>query len=108
MDANGYADMDSLCGDALKLFNMSSDIANERTELLGKAYKEAQVIEDKCIGCERCEEVCWHEGIEMVDGKARKTDLCIGCGYCFQVCPTQALNVDASGILASVFKKHGI
>ena len=42
---------------------MSSDIANERTELLGKAYKEAQVIEDKCIGYERCEEVCWHEAL---------------------------------------------
>ncbi|HZK26744.1 MAG TPA: 4Fe-4S binding protein [Thermoclostridium sp.] len=108
MDDNGYADMDSLCGDALKLFNMSSEIANERTDLVGKAYKEAPVVEDKCIACDRCVDVCWHEGIEMIDGKARKTDLCIGCGYCFQVCPTQALDVDASGILASVFHKHNI
>jgi dihydropyrimidine dehydrogenase (NAD+) subunit PreA len=108
MDENGYPDMDSLCGDALKLFNMPKTIAGERTQALGKAYKDWQVDSNKCIGCNRCEDVCWHEGILVKDKKAQKTQKCIGCGYCFQVCPTGALKVDAGGILSSVFKKHGI
>ena len=32
MDKNGYKDMDSLCGDALKLFNMDKDFTLERQE----------------------------------------------------------------------------
>jgi dihydropyrimidine dehydrogenase (NAD+) subunit PreA len=108
MDMNGYPDINSLCGDALKLFSMPKHIADERTELLGKAYKSTEVSDDKCIGCGRCAEVCWHEGIKMTDGKASKTDKCIGCGYCFQVCASKALYVDAGGILSSVFKKYNI
>jgi len=108
MDNNGYKDIDSLCGDALKLFNMPPEIASERVKAIGKAYKETEVLSEKCIGCGKCVDVCWHEGIEIADRKARKTDACIGCGYCFQVCPTKALYVDAGGILSSVFRKHGI
>ena len=50
-------------------------------------------------------DVCWHEGIEIKDRKAVKTDKCIGCGYCFQVCPTEALHVNAGDILAKPFEK---
>ena len=107
MDKNGYENMDSLCGDALKLFNMSSEVASTRQERLGKSYKEAQVT-DKCIGCNRCVDVCWHEGIELKNKKAEKTDRCIGCGYCFQVCPTEALYVNKEEILTSVFEENSI
>lgn len=105
MDANGYADIDSLRGDALQLFNMTDAFAKERQNKLGDAYQQAQVAADKCIGCGRCEDVCWHEGIELKDRKAIKTDKCIGCGYCFQVCPTGALHVEAGDILAEPFMK---
>ncbi len=107
MDNNGYQDMDSLCGDALKLFNMPKNIADERTRRLGLEYQSRKVDVDKCIGCNRCVDVCWHDGIEVIDGKACKKEACIGCGYCFQVCPTKALEVDAGTILASVFKTRG-
>ena len=63
---------------------------------------------EACIGCGRCEDVCWHQGIEIKERKAYKTDKCIGCGYCFQVCPTQALYVDKKGILRSAFEEAGI
>ena len=42
---------------------------------------------NSCIGCGRCEDVCWHQGIEIKDRKAYKTDKCIGCGYCIAGCP---------------------
>lgn len=105
MDQAGYKDMESLTGDALTLFNMPADFARARQNALGDAYQAAQADIDKCIGCGRCQDVCWHEGIELRDHKAFKTDKCIGCGYCFQVCPTQALHVEAGEILAEPFGK---
>lgn len=107
MDENGYPDMDSLCGDALKLFNMGKDLTAERQNRLADAY-QAAAVSDQCIGCGRCVDVCWHEGIEMKDKAAVKTDKCIGCGYCFQVCPVGALHVEKEKILASAFEDRGI
>lgn len=107
MDKNGYKDVDSLCGDALKLFQMPKDVAKERQGRLGDAYQLAQVSET-CIGCGKCVDVCWHEGIRMEDRRAKKTEQCIGCGYCFQVCPTGALYVEREQILASVFEEKNI
>ena len=108
MDENGYADMDSLVGDSLKLFQMDADFTKKRQNKLADAYQTADADRTKCIGCGRCEDVCWHQGIEIKDRKAYKTDKCIGCGYCFQVCPTQALYVDKKGILRSAFEEAGI
>lgn len=108
MDANGYADMDSLVGDGLKLFNMDSAFTLKRQNALGDAYQQHQVITDKCVGCGRCLDVCWQEGIELADGKAQKTDKCIGCGYCFQVCPTGALSVPKKEILTAAWTEAGI
>ena len=105
MDEAGYPDIDSLKGDALTLFNMPDDFAKARQNKLGEAYRAAQADTQKCIGCGRCQDVCWHEGIELRDRKAFKTDKCIGCGYCFQVCPTDALKVQAGDILAEAFEK---
>lgn len=107
MDQNGYDTIDSLCGDALKLFHMDKELAASRQNRLGDAYQAAQVS-DKCIGCGRCVDVCWHEGIEMKGKAAVKTGKCIGCGYCFQVCPTEALYVEKEKILASAFEERGI
>jgi len=107
MDENGYKDMDNLCGDALKLFQMSNEVAAKRQERLGDAYLQAEVTE-KCIGCRRCVNVCWHEGIRMNGKAAEKTSQCIGCGYCFQVCPTGALKVEKERILSSVFEENHI
>ncbi len=104
MDKNGYPDMKSLKGAALQLFNMSGDFAKKRQNRLGDAYRTTDVIQDKCIGCGRCEDVCWYKGIALEGKKAHKTDACIGCGYCFQVCPTKALNVEAGRILKEAFE----
>lgn len=104
MDKNGYPDIKSLKGDALKLFNMDPAFAKARQNKLGEAYRTAQVDTDKCIGCSRCSDVCWYDGIRVQNRKAAKTENCIGCGYCFQVCPTGALFVEKKKILASAFE----
>jgi len=104
MDDNGYPDIDSLKGDALKLFNMTPEFQKMRQNRLGDAYRKAKVDAVKCIGCNRCVDVCFYKGIEVKDKKAAKTNSCIGCGYCFQVCPTGALHVDKKAILKSAFE----
>ena len=108
MDENGYSDMDSLMGDALKLYEMPGDESKERTKALGDAFSTASVCAKKCIGCGRCVDVCWHDAIEINNKKAVKKSNCIGCGYCFGACPVNALSVPAGEILSSVLKKHGI
>ncbi len=105
MDRNGYADMKALCGDALKLFNMSKETADNRTKKLGDSYRSAAVDNGKCVGCGRCSDVCWHDSIHIENRKAVKQPSCIGCGYCFQVCPTGALKVDAGSILKAAFEE---
>ena len=48
---------------------------------------------EACIGCGRCEDVCWHQGIEIKERKAYKTDKCIGCGKCALSCPVNGIDI---------------
>ncbi len=51
----------------------------------------------KCIGCERCMEVCPH-GVFAIEGrKARVVDRdnCMECGACQNNCPAEAISVGA-------------
>ncbi len=106
MDRNGYKSVKELQGVALELFSMSEEKAKKRQNALGEAYRTTDVDPDKCIGCGRCEDVCWYKGIKVEGRKAKKTDSCIGCGYCFQVCPVKALHVDAPAILKKGFEEN--
>jgi dihydropyrimidine dehydrogenase (NAD+) subunit PreA len=106
MDRASYRDTDSLCGRAMELFTMPSELAEERTRRLGDAYRETAPDPKLCNGCGNCEEACWYDAVEVQNGKAVKSSHCIGCGYCFQVCPTGALKIDAGEILASIFEEE--
>lgn len=52
-----------------------------------------QVIEDHCIGCERCVAVCPSFVLEMSGEKSKviRGEWCIGCGHCSAVCPGEAI-----------------
>jgi len=97
----GYSNMEELTGAASYLINMPQSVAKERTAAIGTAYREKAVDNEKCIGCGKCVNACWYEGIEMSGKLAAKTDKCIGCGYCFWVCPTKALEIPAGDIAAA-------
>jgi len=48
-----------------------------------------------CVGCGICVEVCPHDTISVIDGKAKITgDHSISCGHCAAACPENAIKVD--------------
>jgi H+/Na+-translocating ferredoxin:NAD+ oxidoreductase subunit B len=58
----------------------------------------ALVVEEDCIGCDRCIPLCFFDALVMVDRPEHKykrvalvdPDNCTGCGLCFEACPTDA------------------
>ncbi len=51
-------------------------------------------VNDNCVGCGKCTEVCIYEGIQVINkGKATITDGCRACGRCINVCKTGAIEL---------------
>lgn len=51
------------------------------------------IVADYCIGCGKCVNICKHNGIEIVEGKAVPNENCILCSYCARVCPEFCIKV---------------
>jgi electron transfer flavoprotein alpha subunit len=61
-----------------------------------KGIEVAEIISDKCIGCQICIGECpvgaielSKEGVAVID-----PEVCIGCGKCFNVCPVDAVRFE--------------
>lgn len=81
-------------GGALKNIGMGCGSRAGKMEMhsAGKPY----VIEERCIGCGRCIQICAHDAPSITEKKASiDHDKCVGCGRCIGVCPMDA--VDAAG-----------
>lgn len=58
----------------------------------------AFVVDEDCIGCDRCIPLCFFDALVMIDKPGHKykrvalvdPDYCTGCGLCFEACPTNA------------------
>jgi len=55
----------------------------------------AEVDENLCMGCYRCEKLCFYEAIKLNEnGIAEVNDLkCKGCGVCVSSCPARAIDL---------------
>ena len=51
---------------------------------------------DRCKGCGKCVEHCYIGAIEIVEGKAVKSELCRACGRCATVCPQKSIEIEIS------------
>jgi len=79
----------------------------EEKRLMKREINPPEVIENKCIGCERCVAVCPSFVLAMAKEKARvvRGEWCIGCGHCGAVCPSEAILLH--GILPEKHPKGG-
>lgn len=54
----------------------------------------AEIDQDKCIKCGKCDAVCRFEAIPIIDGKYVVNEInCEGCGYCSHICPKDAITM---------------
>jgi Pyruvate/2-oxoacid:ferredoxin oxidoreductase delta subunit len=54
----------------------------------------ANVMDDNCVGCGTCVELCPMNTIELVDSTAKVNESkCIGCGVCAHQCPEKAIEL---------------
>ncbi|MEE9583563.1 MAG: 4Fe-4S dicluster domain-containing protein [Dehalococcoidales bacterium] len=58
-----------------------------------KGREVAEIIADKCIGCELCIGACPISTAIWMEGGVAKINPedCIGCGKCFDVCPADSV-----------------
>lgn len=69
-------------------------------------FYSIKMDKDKCIDCQRCEQVCdmgipvWHQGREA--GRITAIEDCMGCARCVVSCPTDALEIKD---VRNLFKK---
>ncbi len=71
--------------------NLSDTIQNDFYKLPGVSI---ELNTDDCVGCGKCQEVCFAQSIKVVDCKAAiDEDICIGCGQCSNNCPTNAVKL---------------
>jgi len=51
---------------------------------------------DRCRGCGKCVECCYIGAIEVIEGKAVRSDICRACGRCAAVCPQKSIEIEIS------------
>jgi Na+-translocating ferredoxin:NAD+ oxidoreductase RNF subunit RnfB len=58
-------------------------------------YHALKVVEEACVGCVHCMNVCPTSAIRVFEGKAIiNKDACIDCGMCLKSCPVEAIVVE--------------
>ncbi|MFX1566753.1 MAG: 4Fe-4S binding protein [Promethearchaeota archaeon] len=64
-----------------------------RDEIIA-TYFIRETLNDKCVGCGNCIEVCPADAINLEDNIAViDNDWCIGCGVCVSKCPNDAIKI---------------
>ncbi len=54
-----------------------------------------KIVDDQCIGCSLCMNICPTQAIRVRKGKAKLMDnRCIDCGECFRICPVSAILIE--------------
>ncbi|MDI6453066.1 EFR1 family ferrodoxin [Peloplasma aerotolerans] len=61
-------------------------------------------IEDQCILCEKCIELCPTENFEIKDGILKTKNMCIACYRCINHCPVNALHSSKNALVKYPYK----
>ena len=64
-----------------------------RDEIIA-TYFIRNTIEDNCVGCGNCIDICPADAVHLVDTIAQvERNWCIGCGVCVSKCPNDAIKI---------------
>ena len=55
-------------------------------------------VNDKCIGCKMCEQVCPVDNIIIENSKPKWSGKCTDCMACINICPKEAINIGKATI----------
>ena len=50
-------------------------------------------VDEECIGCGTCIDVCFVKAIEIKDEKSVTSEACRGCGRCVEICLNNAIDL---------------
>ncbi|MGL5416755.1 MAG: EFR1 family ferrodoxin [Clostridium sp.] len=55
-------------------------------------------VNEKCISCSMCKEICPTKNIQLKEGKPKWNGNCIDCMGCINICPKNAINIGTKTI----------
>jgi len=86
--------MCNCCGDCCAVLGAIKKNPNPAEMVFSNHY--ASIIQDKCIGCEACIDICPMEAINLNDSGLAEVNLtrCIGCGVCLTSCDNEATKLN--------------
>jgi len=89
------AGMCNCCGDCCAVLGAIKKYPKPAEIVFSNHY--ASIIQDKCIGCEACIDLCPMEAINLNDSGLAEVNLtrCIGCGVCLTACEQEATKLNA-------------
>ncbi len=75
------------------LWRIIPDLAPDISKKIHSLPGVEIIVNDDCIGCGRCTEVCFVNAIKIQDGKARILEYCRGCSRCVDICGQNAIEI---------------
>ncbi len=75
------------------LWRMIPDLAPDISQKIHSLPGIEINVNDDCIGCGRCAEVCFVNAMKIQDGKARVHEDCRGCSRCVDICGQNAIEI---------------
>ena len=82
-----YSSISDFADKALSQIYSNKDLVDKVKPLF------AEIDSAQCVGCGRCEKVCWYDVIKMSRKAIFKQERCAGCSLCSQVCPVNAITM---------------
>jgi len=81
------------CCNCCCLWKMIPDLSPSVSSKIKRLPGLEVEVDDNCVGCGKCVDICFIDAVYIEDGKAVVTGECRGCGRCVEVCPEGALEI---------------